>query len=90
MKDEKPDEKWDRVQKQVQEGILNGYPNRERSGCLSGEALLSVAERCAKFDETVEDDPRWQHVSHCSPCYSHYLEEFRKVRLRSHAVAATE
>jgi hypothetical protein len=83
-----PSEKWDRLQEQVQAGILNGYPNPERAGCPSSEAMMGLAMRSAKLDNSIEDDPQWKHVTHCSPCYSQYLELFQNLRLRRPAVAA--
>jgi hypothetical protein len=81
MKRQTPEEKWNRIQSQIQERITKGYPNPERNGCPRGESIAALASRSAKFDDSVEDDPQWQHVTHCSPCYSEYLEEFRKRRV---------
>ncbi len=81
MKRQTPEEKWNRIQSQIQEGITKGYLNPERKGCPSHEAIAALATQSAKFDESIEDDPQWQHVTHCSPCYSEYLEEFRKQRV---------
>lgn len=88
MKDETPSEKWDRLQGQVQEGILNGYPNAERKGCPGSEAIVALAMRAVKFDDAIEDDPQWVHVTHCSPCYGQYLEAFQNLRLRKPAAVA--
>lgn len=87
MGNETPSEKWDRLQGKVQDGILNGYPNPERYGCPTSEAMISLAMRSAKLDNSIEDDPQWKHVTHCSPCYGWYLELFQNVRLRKPAVA---
>jgi hypothetical protein len=88
MKDEALGEKWDRLQGQVQDGILNGYPNPERKGCPGSDAIVALAMRAVKFDDAIEDDPQWVHVTHCSPCYGQYLEAFHNLRLRKPAVAA--
>ena len=80
MKRETPEQKWNRIQSQVQEGITKAYPNPERTGCPGHEGIVALAIRSANFDDAIEDDPQWQHVTHCSPCYSEYLEEFRKRR----------
>lgn len=88
MGNETPTEKWDRLQAQVQAGILNGYPNPERIGCPAREVVMGLALRSAKLDNSIEEDPQWKHVTHCSPCYSQYLELFQNVRLRKPAVAA--
>lgn len=81
MNRQTPEEKWNRIQSQIQGGITRGYPNPDRKGCPGHEAIAALASRSAKFDDSIEDDPQWQHVTHCSPCYSEYLEEFRKQRV---------
>jgi hypothetical protein len=81
MKRQTPEEKWNRIQSQIQEGITKGHPNPERKGCPGQEAIAALATQSAKFDDSIEDDPQWHHVTHCSPCYSEYLEEFRKRRV---------
>jgi hypothetical protein len=82
MKNETPEEKWTRLQQTVQDGILKAYPNPNRTGCPNREGISNLAARSANFDNTVEEDATWQHVTHCSPCYSEYLVEFRSRRLR--------
>ena len=82
MKGETPEQKWKRVQSQVQDGVLNAYPNPERQGCPDSAGILALAIRAVQFDDTIEDDPQWKHVTHCSPCYAQYLETFKNVRLR--------
>jgi hypothetical protein len=82
MKCETPEQKWNRLQSEVQAGIMTGYPNPERRGCPNREAIDGLARRSADFDDTIEEDPQWRHVTHCSPCYAEYLEEFRKRRPR--------
>jgi hypothetical protein len=81
MKRQTPEEKWDRIQSQIQVGITKGYPNPDRKGCPGHVEIGALAARSGKFDDSIEDDPQWQHVTHCSPCYSEYLEEFRKQRV---------
>ena len=81
MKRETPEEKWNRIQQQIHEGITKEYPNPDRKGCLDREDITALAIRSAGFDDTIEDDPRWQHVTHCSPCYREYLDEFKKQRI---------
>jgi hypothetical protein len=81
MKDETPEQKWERVQAQVQDGVLNAYPNPDRRGCPDDASILALATRSAAYDDTIEDDPQWKHVTHCSPCYAQYLKTFKNVRL---------
>jgi len=64
----------------IQEGILEAYPNPERKGCAGEDEILRLADRSARFDDTIESDPHWQHVTHCSPCYRQYLEAFSQRR----------
>lgn len=80
MKRETSEQKWNRIQRQIQEGITKGYPNPDRNGCLDHECVVALAIRSASFDDSVEDDPQWQHVTHCSPCYREYLDEFKRRR----------
>ena len=88
MKEETAEEKWQRLQGEVQEGILNGYPNPERRGCLDGDGIHALAMRSTQLDDTIEDDPHWKHVTHCSPCYAQYLEAFNNVRMRKPVTSA--
>jgi hypothetical protein len=76
--EETPEEKWNRVQKKVQQGILTAYPNPNREGCPGSEVLLELAGRATKL-KTLEGDERWEHVTHCSPCYKEYLEAREQV-----------
>lgn len=69
--EESPESKFDRLKKQLQDSILRDYPNPERKGCPSGGVLRELAER--PLDRAVEDDPYWQHITHCSECYRDFL-----------------
>ena len=51
--------------------LLNGFPNPERKGCPPPEVIEALGNR--KLDR---DDPAWQHIWGCSPCYS----DFKKIR----------
>lgn len=77
MQRETPEEKWTRLQSHIQKGILKAYPNPKRNGCPNRNGLGELAIRSARFDEIIEGDPQWRHVTHCSSCYGEYLEEFR-------------
>jgi hypothetical protein len=67
------EQKWTRVQRNVQQAILASYPHPDRNGCADGVALLDLTRRAAELG-TLEGDERWEHVTHCSPCYKEYLE----------------
>ena len=41
-----------------------GYPNPDRVGCPPREVLVSLARR-----ERPIDDPAYDHIKECSPCY---------------------
>ncbi|MBV8903453.1 MAG: hypothetical protein JOZ22_07435 [Acidobacteriia bacterium] len=82
MKHETPEEKWNRIQGSIQEGIAKGYPNPERTGCVNDDVVRELATRAAAFDDSIEEDPNWKHVTHCSPCYAQYLQEFDNRRRR--------
>jgi hypothetical protein len=69
--DESPESKFDRLKKQLQDAILRDYPNPERKGCPGGAILRELAER--PLGQAVEDDPHWQHITHCSECYCEFL-----------------
>jgi hypothetical protein len=80
MKRETPDQKWNRLQALVQAGIERAYTNPERTGCPNHGAVAELARRSAQCDDNIEEDPQWLHVTHCSECYSEYLEQFRNRR----------
>jgi hypothetical protein len=75
---ETPREKYERVRKAVQDAILNDYPNPDRVGCPENAIIRDVA-----FREELTKDPVWEHITHCSPCYTEFLkfkEEWRERR----------
>lgn len=57
------------IKRLLQEAILRNYPNPERIGCPNQEALRSIAAR-----ELPHEDERWEHITHCSPCYQDFLQ----------------
>jgi hypothetical protein len=70
-----PGERIKRFQRALQDSILRDYPNPERTGCQGSEVLRQLASR-----ERSEDDPAWEHVLHCGPCYGEFLELRAAVR----------
>lgn len=73
-----PEQKFEQVSRAVQESILRNYPNPERRGCLGGEVVRKVAARTE-----LQEDPAWEHITHCSPCYADFLaykEQLRRKR----------
>jgi hypothetical protein len=69
--EESPEAKYDRLKRQLQDLILRDYPNPERKGCPGDAVLKELAER--PLDRTIEDDPHWHHLTHCSECYREFL-----------------
>ena len=64
----------------IQEKTLTAYPNPQRTGCPGSERLKETAER-TDYDRLFEE-PVWEHITHCSPCYQEYLEIVRKRKKR--------
>ena len=73
MKDESPQEKWERLQREYQEAVQAAYPNPERRGCPGTDVLRDLAARSVRFED-IEKDRQWKHVIHCAPCYQEYLD----------------
>jgi hypothetical protein len=70
--EESSDARYDKLKQQLQQTILTEYPNPERKGCPGEAVLRELAGRY--LDDSVESDPNWHHVTHCSPCYREYLD----------------
>ena len=80
--EESPQDKYERIQRRLQEEILNKYPNPERKGCPGRQVLARLAGE--SFNTKLEGESDWEHVTHCSECYREYLE------IRAGAVRAKE
>src|SRR5437667_12710805 len=65
----------------LQQSILRNYPNPERTGCLDSSAIAAVGQQ-----QLPHKDSRWEHISHCSPCYREFLD-CRKRRRKENARA---
>ena len=92
-RDESFDTQFERVKRQLQDAILSEYPNPERKGCPGEAVLKELATR--PFDENLESNPHWQHVTHCSECYREFLgfraeakREAKAGRIRNRLVVA--
>jgi hypothetical protein len=77
MQDDSADQIFEEFQDIVQQAILQGFPNPERKGCPGTEVLRELANR----PRPTRDDS-WEHVTHCSPCYSDFLGLRRQVKTR--------
>jgi hypothetical protein len=85
-RDESFDAQFERVKRQLQDAILRDYPNPERKGCPGDTALKELAT--GPFDEaSLESNPHWQHVTHCSECYREFLGFRAEVRREAQARA---
>jgi hypothetical protein len=82
--EESPAERFDRVKRQIQDSILRDYPNPERRGC-PGEAVLRRFAATPLDESISEDDPNWQHVTHCAECYREFLGFTNAYRERAKA-----
>jgi len=80
---ESPAPQFDRLKSQLQNSILSNYPNPERKGCPGDAVLKEMAAR--PLDESLEGDPNWHHVTHCSECYREFLGLRAEVRRRAKA-----
>src|SRR5690349_16068400 len=79
MPDESPRAHFDRLKKQLQDSILQEYPNPERKGCPGNAVLHDLAR--LPLDQNVESNANWEHVTHCSECYREFLD-IRAVMIR--------
>jgi hypothetical protein len=74
--DESPEQKYSRLQSEIQGAILSNYPNPERQGCPGEATIQGFAKNPDSI--TVEDETdelsAWYHVTHCSPCYASFLQ----------------
>lgn len=91
MAQESPESQYVRLKKQLQDSILREYPNPERKGCPGDAVLKKLA--ALPLDQSVESDPSWHHLTHCSECYSEFLafqpHLLRQARTRRSLAAAT-
>lgn len=55
----------------IEEILLHAFPNPERVGCPPSETIQALGER-----RIGRDDPAWDHIWHCSPCFA----DFKKIR----------
>ena len=87
-----PHAQFDRLKSQLQDSILRDYPNPERKGCPGEAVLKELAAR--PLDDSLDGNPHWNHVTHCSECYREFLwfraqlQRKAKARLAKIGVAA--
>lgn len=73
QRDEGPTQ--EQIKELLQQSILRHYPNPDRKGCLDKETIASIAEQ-----SLPHQDARWEHISHCSPCYRGFLDHRQEVK----------
>ena len=82
-RDESFDARFNRLKRQLQDAILKNYPNPERKGCPGEAVVKDLAAR--PLDDSLEGDPHWQHVTHCSECYREFLGFRTEIRRKATA-----
>jgi hypothetical protein len=80
MDGESPEDHWNRLQRDYQEGVQTAYPNPERRGCPETHCLQDLAARSARHED-IEGEQQWKHVIHCAPCYQQYIDLREACRL---------
>ena len=78
MKSETAEQKYDRLTRQLQGVMLRAYPNPNCIDCPGDAAIEEVARRVDNTDN-MEDNPLYDHIMHCSPCYAEFLEVGRRL-----------
>jgi hypothetical protein len=75
-----PDPSGFRPEDQFDDVFAYGNPNPDRVGCPSREVLRALSRR-----ERPIDDPGYEHISNCSPCFREFraLQQARAAELRS-------
>jgi hypothetical protein len=63
-----PDEDNARFEREIDEVLSNANPNPARTGCPQRAVLSELARHKRGLD-----DPAWQHLLKCSPCYRDFL-----------------
>jgi hypothetical protein len=53
----------------IEELLLRAYPNPERKGCPGSDTIRALANKMIP-----PDDPAWQHIWKCSPCFAEFKE----------------
>jgi len=76
---ESAEQKFNRLRGEIQNLVLDSYPNPTREGCPGDAAIRDYAERVANW-ESVENEVAYRHITHCSPCYREFLDAGEAVR----------
>jgi hypothetical protein len=73
---ESTEEKYRRLQREIQGAILRNYPNPNRQACPGDATMRKLAANpdSIKAEDEADEQGDWYHVTHCSPCYASFLE----------------
>ena len=73
---ESTEEKYRRLQREIQGAILRNYPNPDRQGCPGDATVRNLAANpdSIKAQDEAHEQGAWYHITHCSPCYAAFLE----------------
>lgn len=61
----------------IEELLLRAYPNPERRGCPGPETIRALANKTVPHE-----DPAWEHIWKCSPCFAEF-KDLRDARRRN-------
>ena len=61
----------------IEDLLLRAYPNPERKGCPGSQVVRALANKAVP-----PDDPAWQHIWKCSPCFAEF-KDLRDTRRRN-------
>ena len=89
MRPETPEEKFNRLQAIIQNAVLTGYPNPLRINCPGSAAIAEYSKRVMDFEDIVEGEEPYEHITHCSPCYAEFLQANDDVRAQKRAAGET-
>jgi len=91
---ESSEQKYDRLQREIQDAVLKGFPNPERKGCPGRTVVENYAKNPDQITAGDDVNPasQWYHITHCSPCYAEFLDlrtEYRVKRVRARMTRRT-
>src|ERR1700737_2755580 len=84
MAERTSDDQFRVLQRELRASIRRNHPNPNRIGCVGTEKLSGIAR-----DELATNDPAYEHVMQCSPCYEELMTlteqvEAARVTVRAH------
>ena len=78
------EDKYRRLQSEIQAAILRDFPNPERRSCPDRSIIEGLAKhpQAISTQDDVDESSDWHHITHCSPCYASFLEVRDALRSR--------